>query len=224
MRWGKIADDDGDGEMCQVHISHDGMAESSCQSDAKTSKLFKLSASPHTINFAPSLKKTAEIRRDEVVDLTINHIVKCYNNELPRSVCEDHVKLHYIEMDGCSVCKEMLPEFEDWVNILQKAKIPVSYEVHNVKNADGRDLFKRGACRGTPCILEEKIKIDLDTDDEIIPENHRKRFTKISEGRIKIGNFIAAYAGLPNPYVSPIRNNTVPKNLESRRKSLLRVV
>jgi hypothetical protein len=144
--------------------------------------------------FGGGLSETDEERKKEVVEQLIGAASRCVREGECGSL---NVKA--IRWDKCDVCDEHLPMLkDDVIKPLIKAGVPVSYEELDAKT-DGRELFLKAGCQGTPCILVE--------------DRGSGELKKAYDGRQKQVGALSILLGLPNPFFYGNLEGARPENL-----------
>lgn len=175
-------------EICK--LSFDG-APSEC--DKKSEK--KKEVEKISFSAGDPLSEADLQRKDDVKEQIIKATKKCIDEKR----C-DALDLIALRWQKCEVCDKHLPYLRrDVIEPLVNAGVPVSYKELDAKG-NGKELFVRSGCQGTPCIL--------------VKDRATNTYTKAYDGSQRDIAAMSSILGFKNPFFyGDIAEDEYPKNM-----------
>jgi len=148
------------------------------------------------------LSKADIKKKNDVKYQMISATKKCIDN----GYCGD-LEIVGLRWNKCEVCDEHLPKLmKEVITPLKSANIPVHYMELDAKSEEGRDLFLKSGCQGTPCIL---IK------------SPNGKYKKAYDGRQESIGAMSNILGINNPLFYGNVSNEIPKNFVKEKRRFL---
>jgi len=189
-------------DICHINISNIGVS-SDCDKDLShqiksTPRIITVNTKPFIVNSIPTLSKGSQQKKKVLINQMLETVRDCYHGKKNGYICSDPIKIHVQEHDKCSACQVHIPTIETRVRLAKQYGIPIELKIHNVATKKGAEIYTKGKCNGTPCVVMEKPNGKME---------------HIAEGIDQDIGFFSSLFGIKNPLINNIGKKTIPKRI-----------